>query len=166
MRFPAQLIIPIGVAFAFCVSAQPAPMSGFADEGAFRLYFNDDYFARAVFHWSEDGRFENELTLSLAGQSLKTNVAITPDDSGRWTKAVFEDRTFERSGSDFRAARNQEQTLGRFEILAADHANADVPYRELQQQAGVLRISSQGREGLQDLRVGTRRIPSQASGRF
>ena len=65
-------------------------------------FFSDDSFGWVVYHLSADGHFKSEMTLSLAGQSITKHVEITPDASGRWAKAVCDDRTFERSGNEVR----------------------------------------------------------------
>jgi putative CocE/NonD family hydrolase len=69
---------------ALAALAQPAPLSGFKDEGVFFLYVNEDRVATLRFQWHPDGSFQNQATLSMAGQSVTTTYSIVPDKEGRW----------------------------------------------------------------------------------
>jgi len=95
------------LAALLCVRAwaQPAPLSGFSDQGTFFLYLNEERVARIDFQWKADGTFQNKAVLSIAGQSTDFITAITPDAEGRWTRATAEDalgkRVFQRKGRDF-----------------------------------------------------------------
>lgn len=66
--------------------ALPAPLSGFADEGAFSVYVNEEVIVTGGFTWSEDGSYEGEYTLSMAGQKVTSSLAIQVDDRGLWTR--------------------------------------------------------------------------------
>jgi putative CocE/NonD family hydrolase len=67
-------------------AARPAPLSGFADEGVFRLYVNEEVIVTASFTWSEDGSYDGEYTLAMAGQEVTTTLAIQVDEEGLWTR--------------------------------------------------------------------------------
>ena len=73
-----------GLLAALAALAQPAPLSGFKDEGVFFLYLNEDRIATMKFQWQADGSFENQATISMAGQSVTTTYSIVPDKEGRW----------------------------------------------------------------------------------
>jgi putative CocE/NonD family hydrolase len=83
-------------------AALPAPLSGFKDEGVFRIYQKETQIATITFKWQADGGFENKCTLSIAGQSADFATKITPDKDGRWVTIRQETPrgpiTVERSG--------------------------------------------------------------------
>jgi len=85
---------------------QPAPLSGFSDQGVFSLYLNEERIGRLTFHWKPDGNFESTGTLTAAGQSAEGSLSIIADDAGRWTKATLlsptDRRVFDRDGKDIR----------------------------------------------------------------
>ena len=66
--------------------AQPATLSGFADEGVFHLYMNEDRLGSIKFRWQADGSFESESTISMAGQSVTIVMTIAPDREGRFAR--------------------------------------------------------------------------------
>jgi hypothetical protein len=66
--------------------AQPLSMAGFADEGAFSIYVNEDRLATMSSKWTADGAFESTSTLTLAGQAVTTIVRVRPDAEGRWAR--------------------------------------------------------------------------------
>jgi putative CocE/NonD family hydrolase len=69
-----------------CALAQPAPISGFKDEGVFLLYRNEDRLGTLKFRWQPDGAFDTEVTLSVAGQTLTISTVIAVDKDGRWVR--------------------------------------------------------------------------------
>lgn len=71
-------------------SGPPAALAGFADEGKFRLYVNDDAVATIEFTWAEDGHFENTQVISTAGQTVTRRLNITPDDAGIWKRITLD----------------------------------------------------------------------------
>ena len=73
-----------GLLAALAALAQPAPLSGFKDEGVFFLYLNEDRIATMKFQWQADGAFESQSTITMAGQSVTTTYSIVPDKEGRW----------------------------------------------------------------------------------
>lgn len=73
-----------GLLAALAALAQPAPLSGFKDEGVFFLYLNEDRIATMKFQWQTDGAFESQSTITMAGQSVTTTYSIVPDKEGRW----------------------------------------------------------------------------------
>lgn len=104
------------VIFSALLSAQPAHMRGFTDDGVFLLYLNDDPFLRAPFHWKSDGMFDSEATLRLNGQSLTFKVNVTPTADGRWNKAVYdgdgEHRVFDYQNGEFKDGQIKINTKG------------------------------------------------------
>jgi len=68
--------------------ALPASLSGFSDEGIFRLYVNEDPLAEISFKWEKEGKFSSTSTLTMAGQSVTTTLEIQTDKEGRWTKII------------------------------------------------------------------------------
>jgi putative CocE/NonD family hydrolase len=82
--------------------ALPLPLSGYRDEGVFHLYVKEAHLATLTFKWQADGTFESKSTLSLAGQSRKQSVKITPDKDGRWVTIALDSpaapATVERTG--------------------------------------------------------------------
>jgi hypothetical protein len=75
-----------GMLAALPVLAQPAPLSGFKDEGVFLLYVNEDRVATLKFQWQADGNFHNQAVISMAGQSVTITDTIVPDSDGHWVK--------------------------------------------------------------------------------
>ena len=69
--------------------SQPATLVGFKDEGTFLLYVNEERLATLRFKWREDGSFENEAVISMAGQNMTTTLTIVPDKDGRWAQIVL-----------------------------------------------------------------------------
>jgi uncharacterized protein len=66
--------------------ARPASLAGFEDSGTFHLYVSEERIVTIEFTWKKDGTFENKSTLTVAGQTLRTSFAATPDKDGRWGK--------------------------------------------------------------------------------
>lgn len=64
--------------------ALPASLSGFSDEGIFRIYVNEEPLAEIHFKWDKNGNFSNSATLKLAGQSVTVDTKIEVDKEGRW----------------------------------------------------------------------------------
>jgi len=62
-------------------------LAGYEDSGTFQLYVNEEPLGTLEFKWEKSGRFTNRFTLSLAGQTVKTETDITPDAKGVWQKA-------------------------------------------------------------------------------
>ncbi len=83
-------------------SGPPASLAGFADDGKFQLYVNDDAVATIEFTWTKDGRFENTQVISTAGQTVTRRLNITPDDAGIWKRITLDTAkgpaTLERAG--------------------------------------------------------------------
>src|SRR5262245_62976587 len=64
----------------------PGSMAGFADEGVFDSYRDEERLVRTKFNWRADGGYEMEAVVSLAGQSMTIKGTITPDAEGRFAK--------------------------------------------------------------------------------
>jgi putative CocE/NonD family hydrolase len=62
------------------------PISGIQDEATYYLYVNEQILVTQHFAWREDGTYTGEYTLSMAGQSVKSSLAIDVDSTGVWTK--------------------------------------------------------------------------------
>ena len=100
MRPCIPLVSALLAARAF---AQPAPLSGFSDGGAFLLYLNEERAGRIVFSWQPDGHFESSFVRTPGGDAPRSTLSLTPDAEGRWTQAIFEDghgkTTIQRKGA-------------------------------------------------------------------
>lgn len=68
--------------------AAPASLAGFSDEGIFHVYVNEDPIVKIHFTWEMNGKFSNTSTLTMAGQSVTTEVEIETDKDGRWTRII------------------------------------------------------------------------------
>jgi putative CocE/NonD family hydrolase len=66
--------------------AYDLPMSGHEDAGVFELYVNEEPVGTCDFTWEKSGKFRNRFTLSLGGQTVKTETEIVPDSRGVWQK--------------------------------------------------------------------------------
>jgi putative CocE/NonD family hydrolase len=63
---------------------RPAPLAGFSDSGTFHLYKNEERLMTMTFAWKADGSFQNDSTLTLAGQTVKQSLTISPGKDGLW----------------------------------------------------------------------------------
>lgn len=94
--------------------AEPAPLSGFSDEGIFRIYFNEDPVAEVNFNWMEDGPFTSTAVISMSGQSFANTVDISTNKDGRWTKIIVKapqgTLTLDREGSIVTQAIKEKKT--------------------------------------------------------
>jgi len=70
------------------VKVQPYPLSGFSDQGVFRLYVNEDPIVEINFKWEKDGKFINNSILKMAGQSVASSTEIETDKDGLWTRII------------------------------------------------------------------------------
>jgi putative CocE/NonD family hydrolase len=77
------------VAAADTASGPGAPLSGLEDEGSFSLYKNEEKIVSGSFAWMKDGSYEGEYTLSMANQSVTTEMTIEVDGTGHWTKMAM-----------------------------------------------------------------------------
>ena len=66
------------------------PISGKADEGTFYLYANEALLVTNKFQWKEDGSYDGDYVISMAGQSVKFSLSISVDSQGLWTKMHME----------------------------------------------------------------------------
>ncbi len=84
----------------------PASMAGFADEGVFVTYRDEEQLVRTKFTWRADGGYESQAVVSLAGQSLAVDCVITPAADGRFAKILFTlptgEQLFETDGATIR----------------------------------------------------------------
>lgn len=71
-------------------AALPEPMNDFSDSGAFSLYVNEEKLASIRFDWKVSGAFENHSELTIAGQTVRQSLKITPDADGRWQSMTAE----------------------------------------------------------------------------
>lgn len=98
-RFLLALALPATLAWA-----QPGSLSGFSDDGVFNLYVNEERLCRYTFQWKSDGSFEGNTVTTVAGQSTRSSVSITPGADGRWTTATLIDSNerslFEWAGNE------------------------------------------------------------------
>ena len=100
----AFLLLAIAVLAATPAFPQPAPLSGFSDEGTFVFFVNEERVVTHTFNWKTDGTFESKTVTSVAGQTAESTLTITPDAEGRWTAAVMESAAgkvvIKRDGAD------------------------------------------------------------------
>ena len=61
------------------------PLKGFADQGRFALYVNEEMLVQGDFDWRQDGSYAGSYTLSVAGQSVATSLDIKVNSWGQWT---------------------------------------------------------------------------------
>lgn len=84
----------------------PAKLSGFSDQGEFRLYVNEDPLMTTTFEWRTDGSIDEEVTLSMAGQKVETSMKFFVDADGRMARMTAQTpqgpQTFERDGTALR----------------------------------------------------------------
>jgi len=77
-----------------CASADdPQPvrsLRGFADEGTFLYYVNEEYVGRSHSRWKEDGSFANEASVTVAGRTLTLSTTIFVDGDGHWRTIAME----------------------------------------------------------------------------
>ena len=64
----AAIARPAGESKAFYLPS----ISGFADEGTFRFYLNEEAIITQSFNWKQDGSYQGEYTLSMAGQTAES----------------------------------------------------------------------------------------------
>jgi len=70
------------------LEAFPASLAGFADEGIFHIYVNEDPLVEIRFNWEKSGAFTNTATIKMAGQSVTVETKIDVDQDGRWVRIV------------------------------------------------------------------------------
>jgi uncharacterized protein len=111
--------------------AQPAPLSGFSDQGTFLLYLNEEQPGRLTFQWKPDGHFESSSALKIGGQSYRSTLAVTPDAEGRWIRSVYEDShgktVVERKGADITISAHDKKGQGKMPddmLVFQDHSPA------------------------------------------
>jgi putative CocE/NonD family hydrolase len=66
--------------------ARPASLAGLEDSGVFLLYQNEDRVGTITFKWQAGGTLDNEMVISVAGQSTTITQQILVDKDGLWTK--------------------------------------------------------------------------------
>lgn len=66
--------------------ALPAPLSGFADEGTFNLYKDEDRLAVITFKLTADGALRSKSVLSMAGQTVESELEIPAAPDGLWDR--------------------------------------------------------------------------------
>jgi putative CocE/NonD family hydrolase len=71
-------------------AALPAPLSGYQDEGTFALVQKEMRLATVTYKWQTDGSYEGTSVVSLAGQTVRSTIKITPDRDGRWLTIAME----------------------------------------------------------------------------
>jgi hypothetical protein len=98
------LSLALAVLAAAPAFSQPAPLSGFSDEGTFVFFVNEERVVTHTFQWKTDGTFESKTVTSVAGQTAESTLTITPDAEGRWITAVVESAAgkvvMKRDGAD------------------------------------------------------------------
>jgi len=79
------LCVLIALATGF---AQPVPMSGFQDEGAFNLYLNEARLGALKFSWTPDGAYRATMSISIGGQTVQHTYSVTADADGRFREII------------------------------------------------------------------------------
>ncbi len=64
---------------------EPWPISGFADQGVFKLLVRDTQVGTIQFKLDASGRYERKFTLAMAGQTADYFMTIAADGQGKWT---------------------------------------------------------------------------------
>jgi uncharacterized protein len=85
----ALVMLPAIAPPACAFGVQVAPLGGFADEGTFHLYVNEEPILTNRFAWKPDGNYTGECTLSVAGQSIQTGITVTPGPDGTWMEMAL-----------------------------------------------------------------------------
>jgi uncharacterized protein len=70
-------------------SGLPASMAGFADEGAYSLYLNEEILGEFAFKWEPGGRYSGTSVIHMAGQAITLKIDIETDPAGLWTTIVY-----------------------------------------------------------------------------
>ena len=63
----------------------PFSLAGFADEGKFLLYQNEELIARLTSSWKKTGQFHSKAVIEVAGQRVERDITIEVDGDGHWT---------------------------------------------------------------------------------
>jgi putative CocE/NonD family hydrolase len=81
----------------------PVSLAGFADEGTFYLFVNEERLVTIETKWKSDGSLESTHTMAVGGQSVTRKMEITPDADGRWKRISVDSPlgpiTLERDGT-------------------------------------------------------------------
>ncbi|RPI76642.1 MAG: CocE/NonD family hydrolase [Desulfobacteraceae bacterium] len=85
-------LLLLALFMTFCVTLGNKPgqtrlpvMTGFADQGAFRLYSNEEPVLITTFDWKTEGSYRSGTTFTMAGQSVYSSLSIKADSAGQWT---------------------------------------------------------------------------------
>jgi len=99
VAFAAAAIMAVFLAVS-CRAAEPAsaaapdgltyPLNVFQDDAHFTLYVNEDPVVRSQSKWMPDGSFSGDYSISMAGQTISSSLAITVDERGYWTAMSIE----------------------------------------------------------------------------
>lgn len=102
-------------------------LAGFEDAGEFSLFVNEDRLGTCAFQWKKDGSFTSSFALTMAGQTVRTETALTPDARGVWksisVKAPTGLVTAERDGCLLRREFRGEKSTGRLNPVAYPYDN-------------------------------------------
>ena len=66
------------------------PLNVMQDSASFAFYLNEEVLTNSQCEWRQDGSFSSHYTLSLAGQTVTTNLSINVDANGDWTSMSME----------------------------------------------------------------------------
>jgi hypothetical protein len=67
-------------------ASQPASLKGPGEDATFYLYLNEDRAGTINVKWLPGGAYQNDATLSLAGQTMTVSTSATVDADGLWTQ--------------------------------------------------------------------------------
>ncbi len=65
-------------------------LAGFADEGTYRFYLNEEVLVTQDFKWETSGAYEGHYTMSMASQTVSTTMRITVGAGGVWDRIEME----------------------------------------------------------------------------
>jgi putative CocE/NonD family hydrolase len=63
---------------------RPAPISGHAESGVFKLFVMESEIGRIEYTLSAEGRYSRKFTLAMGGQKIEDRLTIVPDALGEW----------------------------------------------------------------------------------
>ena len=83
IRFTCLLLCALAAASLW---AQPASLKGPGEDATFYLYVNEDRVGTIKAKWLPGGAYQNDATISMAGQSMTVTTSIAVDTDGLWNQ--------------------------------------------------------------------------------
>lgn len=66
----------------------PLPLTGFEDNGSFKLYINDSPIATITYELDKQGNFKRDFNLAMAGQKISGKLVVQADKNGYWNEIL------------------------------------------------------------------------------